>query len=90
VSYITEKVPNNAENVASDDAFTLSIYSHVIRITYLRIILFLSMLTFYTVFSTLAISMFFVNYTGAILLINSVIWITFGLIMIIWGKIELK
>jgi len=85
VSNITGKESGNVENVA-----TISINSHLIKVTYPRIFLFLFLLTFISVFSVLVISALYINLVGFILLANCVLWLIIGFAMLIIGKIELK
>jgi hypothetical protein len=79
------KESDNVENVA-----TISINSHLIKVTYPRIFLFLFLLTFISMFSVLVISALYINLIGFIILANAVLWISIGFIMIILGKVELK
>jgi len=73
---------DNAENVA-----TISINSHIIKITYPRIFLFLFLLTFISVFSLLVTGLLFFGLIGLIILAFAILWISIGIGMIfLWKK----
>ena len=73
---------NNDENVA-----TISINSHLIKVTYSRIFLFLFLLTFISVFSLLITGILFFNLIGLIVLAFAILWISLGIGMIfLWKK----
>jgi len=76
---------NDDENVA-----TISINSHLIKITYPRIFLFLFLLTFISVFSLLIIGFLFFNFIGVIILAFAILWISLGISMIFLWKKEIK